>query len=843
MAMFAALVLLSGLVVPSSGHLYTDSIRPSFAASYTIFIDNGGAFLQSPNAAFRAAISNNPNQQLPQFYFSVIHSSSDTIIWTANRDEPISDSAGLLLTPTGLVITDDMDRTIWSTPSLESPVAFLQLDDSGNLVLLDRGNVSLWESFDYPTDTLVMKQRLPVGVDFSAGEYRLLVTAFDAVLQWNGMTYWRLSMDDRAFVDSNAPAAFMSVNGSGLYLFGHNGSTVVFMVTLSPVDATGSDFVFAKLGSNGKFTVSSFHGKELVQILQLPAEDCRIPSICGTIGLCDRDKTCSCPSGFHNRIDDGCVPIDPSFTLPKACNASNSYGDKTSDHVSYMKIGDAVDYFSIDFVEPLSRQIDISNCQLLCSQNCSCLGVLYGNSSGSCYPIRNNVGSIFSSIFGLGQEYFSGYIKTMSQSSNVDLSSKTGVGRKFSVTGLVLLSSSGGFVLIAIVVGILWWRRRKGHSGAAVVRLGSKNSFSAEIDLLSIAGLPVKFEYEELATATDNFGMQIGSGGFGAVYKGVLPNESVVAVKKITNLGVQGKKDFCTEIAIIGNIHHVNLVKLKGFCLEGKQRFLVLEYMNKGSLDRVMFDSESSVLEWKERLEIAIGTARALAYLHSGCQHKIIHCDVKPENILLHVGENLNQNLQVKMSDFGISKLISPEQSNLLTTLRGTRGYLAPEWLTSSGISDKSDVFSYGMVLLEIVRGRRNFTIQLQSNGSDHSPLSAPKLQRLYFPLLALEMHEQKRYMELLDPRLEGRAKSEEVERLVRVALCCLQMEPFRRPTMSNVVRMLEGSLPAGWPRIESLNFLRYYGSSYAEAVTTSTDGCNGLSEFILDSDHPLDNC
>ncbi|GMJ01531.1 hypothetical protein like AT5G35370 [Hibiscus trionum] len=838
MALFVAFALLSGMVVPSSGRLYSHSILPNFTASYTIFIDNSGAFLQSPNATFRAAISNNPNQQLPQFYFSVIHSASNTIIWTANRDEPISDSARLLLTANGLVITDDFDRIIWSTRSLESPVAFLQLDDSGNLVLLDRGNVSLWESFDYPTDTLVMGQRLQVGIDFFAGEYQLLLTGFDAVLQWNGMTYWRLSMDDRAFKDSNAPASFMSVNGSGLYLFRDDGSTVVFKVTLAPINATGLDFVFAKLGSNGKFTISSYGGNELVQNLQLPAEDCIIPSICGEIGFCDTDKTCSCPSGFHNGIG-SCVPIDPFFTLPKACNTSNSYGSETSDQFSYMKIGDAIDYFSTDFIEPLSRQINISYCQLLCSQNCSCLGVLYGNSSGSCYPIRNNVGSIFSSIFGLGQEDFSGYIKTMNQSSNVDPSSKTGAGRKFSVTGLVLLTSSGGFVLIVIVVGFLWWRRRKGHSGAVVVRLGSKNSVSAEIDLLSIAGLPVKFEYEELATATDNFKTQIGSGGFGAVYKAVLPNESVVAVKKITNLGVEGKKDFCTEIAIIGNIHHVNLVKLKGFCLKGKQRFLVLEYMNKGSLDRVMFDNESSVLEWKERLEIAIGTARALAYLHSGCQHKIIHCDVKPENILLHVDEHLNQNLQVKMSDFGISKLLSPEQSNLLTTLRGTRGYLAPEWLTSTGISDKSDVYSYGMVLLEIVRGRRNFSIQLQSNNSHHSPLSTPKLQRLYFPLLALEMHEQKRYTELVDPRLEGRAKSEEVERLVRVALCCLQMEPFRRPTMSNVVGMLEGRLPVGQPRMESLNFLRYYGGRYAEAVTISTDGCNGISEFIMDFDHP----
>ncbi|TYG55958.1 hypothetical protein ES288_D08G024800v1 [Gossypium darwinii] len=790
MAAFSIFVFLSGLFVTSSGGLYSHSIRPNFTASFINLVDNSGAFLLSPNATFRAAISNYPDQQLPQFYFSIIHSFSK-----------------VLLTPNGLVITNNFDQIVWSTPSLDSPVAFLQLDDSGNLILLDQQNISLWESFNYPTDTL-----------------------------WNGMTYWQLSMDNQAFKESNVLMSFMAVNGSGLYWVGDDGSTIVFKVPLAPIDAAGLEFIYAKLGSNGKFTISSFDGNNLVPNLQIPVENCRIPSICEKIGFCSGDKrpeTCLCPSAFHNGID-GCVPINPLLTLPKACNTSNSYGNETNNQVSYMEIGDAIDYFSTNFIEPLSQRISLLNCQLLCSRNCSCLGVLYGNSSGSCYPIWNNVGSIFSSTFGLGQD-FSGYVKAMTLSSNINLSSKTDTDHKFSVLGSVLIPSLGTLVLVVLVIGFSWWKTRKWHSRAAVVRLGSKASFSMEIDLLSIAGLPVKFEYEELATATDNFTTQIGSGGFGTVYRGVLPDESVVAVKRITNLGVEGKKDFCTEIAIIGNIHHINLVKLKGFCLQGKQRFLVLEYMNKGSLDHVIFNNES-VLEWKERFKIAVGTARGLAYLHSGCQHKIIHCDVKPENILLHE-ENLHQNLQVKVSDLGISKLLTPEQSNLLTTLRGTRGYLAPEWLTSSGISEKSDIFSYGMVLLEIVRGRRNFSIQ------PCAPLSGTELKRLYFPLLALEMHEQKRYMELVDPKLNGRAESEEVERLVQVALCCVQMQPWQRPTMSNVVGMLEGSLPVEQPRIESLNFLRIYGGRYASVLTTSTDGCNEQNEFIMDYHQSSNDC
>ncbi|CAI0395486.1 unnamed protein product [Linum tenue] len=312
--------------------------------------------------------------------------------------------------------------------------------------------------------------------------------------------------------------------------------------------------------------------------------------------------------------------------------------------------------------------------------------------------------------------------------------------------------------------------------------------------------------------------MQIGSGGFGSVYKGVLSDKSVVAVKKITNVGIQGKRDFCTEIAIIGNVHHVNLVKLRGFCAQGRQRLLVYEYMNRGSLDRTLFASSGPVLEWQERFEIALGTARGLAYLHTGCEHKIIHCDVKPENILLQ------DQFQAKISDFGLSKLLGPEQSSLFTTMRGTRGYLAPEWLTNSAISEKTDVYSYGMVLLELVSGTTTSSSSAQFGGM------------VYFPLVALEMHEQRRYVELADARLEGRVRSEEVEKLVRVALCCVHEEPCLRPSMVSVVGMLEGGISLGEPRMESLNFLRFYGRRFAEASILGEDGNNEQREALLNS-------
>ncbi|XP_004301424.1 PREDICTED: G-type lectin S-receptor-like serine/threonine-protein kinase At5g35370-like [Fragaria vesca subsp. vesca] len=274
-------------------------------------------------------------------------------------------------------------------------------------------------------------------------------------------------------------------------------------------------------------------------------------------------------------------------------------------------------------------------------------------------------------------------------------------------------------MVAVVVVVVIRWLRKKRPTGVNLDRWDS--SSSAEMEMISIPGLPRRFNIEELVAATENFKAQIGSGGFGTVYKGTVLDNTVVAVKKITSLGDRGKMELCAETATIGSIHHANLVKLRGFCTHGKQCCLIYEYMNRGSLEKILFGN-GLVLEWPKRYEIALGMARGLAYLHSGCEPKIIHCDIKPENILL------NDDMQVKISDFGLAKLLYDEKSELLTTLRGTRGYLAPEWLTSRGITDKTDVYSYGMVLFELVRGSRN--CMFQSSGNENGEGNVHKLKR-----------------------------------------------------------------------------------------------------------------
>lgn len=803
-------------------------------------VENSGAFLVSQNDTFQARIENY-SPESTSYYFVIVHVASNTIVWAANRNQPLTSSSQLTLTNRGLTLYHDPGgKPIWSTPqNLSSHVAYMHLMDSGNLVLLDGNNNSLWESFDFPTDVLVPGQRLKVGKslvssvsdeDVSEGNYSLVLGDSDAMLQWNGMNYWKLSMETRSFRELIVGVSYMVMNSSGLFLIGGNGVKPVIKVPFDSggdmVNSSSSSFWIVKLDHKGVFNVLKINAldRSSKQEFVGPDDGCKIPYACIALGVCTNGGSCQCAPGF--RMDPNlnyCVPADNTLALPGgSCNNSSLSSSNGSTVVNYINLRGNLDYFSNGFTDPVANGVDLWACQHLCTSNCSCLGVFYTQSSGSCYMIRNYLGS-FTIKSSSGTDR-SGYIKTILESQNSgDSGSKKS---DFPVIASILLPSSG-VIAITVVATIIWLRRRRKRrmwEKTLNLKLGnSRSSADDDNEFVSIPGLPVRFTYKELVNATEDFKVQIGSGGFGTVFKGKLRDGTEVAVKKITCLGAQGKREFLTEIAVIGKIHHVNLVRLKGFCAYRGQRFLVYEYMNKGSLDRTLFKGEQA-LEWRERFEIAIGTARGLAYLHSGCEHKIIHCDVKPENILLH------DKSQVKISDFGLSKLLSPEESGLFTTLRGTRGYLAPEWLTSSAISDKTDVYSYGMVLLEIIRGKKNSSPQMQSDDNNNtsesdttntSPLSRESRSRLvYFPLFALEMHEQRRYLELVDPRLMGRVRSEEVEKLVRVALCCVHEEPSLRPSMSNVVGMLEGGVALGEPRIESLSFLRFYGRRFTEAST-----------------------
>ncbi|CAD6336599.1 unnamed protein product [Miscanthus lutarioriparius] len=288
-------------------------------------------------------------------------------------------------------------------------------------------------------------------------------------------------------------------------------------------------------------------------------------------------------------------------------------------------------------------------------------------------------------------------------------------------------------------------------------------------------GLPKRFCFESLKSATGDFSRRIGVGGSGSVFEGHIGDKQV-AVKRLDGIN-QGEMEFLMEVQTVGSINHIHLVNLVGFCAEKSHRLLVYEYMPNGSLDKWIFvKHQVGPLDWKTRLKIITGVARGLAYLHSDCRQTIAHLDIKPQNILL------DEMFAAKVSDFGLAKLIDREQSTIMTRLRGTLGYLAPEWLTSI-ITEKVDVYSFGIVIMEILCGRRNLDYS-QPEESQH--------------LISMLQEKAKgnQLMNLIDPRsTDMEFHIDEVLRTMNLAMWCLQVDSNRRPSMSMVVKILEGTM------------------------------------------------
>ena len=290
--------------------------------------------------------------------------------------------------------------------------------------------------------------------------------------------------------------------------------------------------------------------------------------------------------------------------------------------------------------------------------------------------------------------------------------------------------------------------------------------------------MPKRYSYADIMAITNHFQHKLGEGGFGSVYKGKLPGGCLIAVKMLGKCKFNGE-EFINEVSTLGRIHHVNVVRLLGFCSEGSKRALVFEYMPNGSLDKHIFLKQGEIqsFSWEKLLEIALGTARGIEYLHGGCDICILHFDIKPHNILL------NHDFVPKISDFGLAKFYPKEFDIMsMSVTRGTIGYIAPELISRNFglVSNKSDVYSFGMLLLEMAGGRKN--VDAKANRSS----------KVYFPSWVYDHLSEGGDLEL------GNISEIEVEigrKLCIVGLCCIQMKPSDRPSMTKVVEMLEGNI------------------------------------------------
>ncbi|KAK7368781.1 hypothetical protein VNO80_10811 [Phaseolus coccineus] len=325
----------------------------------------------------------------------------------------------------------------------------------------------------------------------------------------------------------------------------------------------------------------------------------------------------------------------------------------------------------------------------------------------------------------------------------------------------------------APVIALVYCKRRKPQDFFFDV--------AAEEDPEVHLGQLKRFSLRELQVATDTFNNKnvLGRGGFGKVYKGRLTNGYLVAVKRLKEERTQGgEMQFQTEVEMISMAVHRNLLRLHGFCMTPTERLLVYPFMANGSVASCLRDRPEAQppLEWSKRKSIALGAARGLAYLHDHCDPKIIHRDVKAANILL------DEDFEAVVGDFGLAKLMDYKDTHVTTAVRGTIGHIAPEYLSTGKSSEKTDVFGYGVMLLELITGQRAFDLARLANDDDVMLLDWVKA-----------LLKDKRLETLVDADLEGNYEEEEAEELIQVALLCTQSSPLERPKMSEVVRMLEG--------------------------------------------------
>lgn len=334
------------------------------------------------------------------------------------------------------------------------------------------------------------------------------------------------------------------------------------------------------------------------------------------------------------------------------------------------------------------------------------------------------------------------------------------------VAGVVTASA----FFLAVFGGVLLWFFSKKSKSKSF----GQSSFAADI-----IKMPKEFSYKEIKSATKGFdsGRIIGHGAFGTVYKGILPESGhVVAVKRCSHNG-QGKTEFLSELSIIGTLRHRNLVRLQGWCHEKGEILLIYDLMPNGSLDKALFESRI-VLAWHHRRKILLGVASALAYLHQECENLVVHRDVKTSNIMLDEGFN------ARLGDFGLARQIEHDKSPDPTVAAGTMGYLAPEYLLTGRATEKTDVFSFGAVVLEVASGRR----PIERDRATAGPGGFGNLVEWVWGL-----HKEGRLLGASDPRLNGEYDEGEMRRVLLVGLACSHPDPLARPNMRGVVQMLVG--------------------------------------------------
>ncbi|KAG6476064.1 G-type lectin S-receptor-like serine/threonine-protein kinase At4g27290 [Zingiber officinale] len=738
-------------------------------ADGTNLISDGGTF----ELGFFSPVGSS-NRYLGMWFHNV---SQKSFVWVANRNRPITDVSGLLsLTTTGtLVVSDNSSAVLWSSNSsaLASPVA--QLLDNGNLVVREADDVGsssyAWQSFDFPTDTHLPGMKL--GWNLTSRRNRILTAWASTSDPAEGNYTFGVDLrGDPQIIASVGTRQYMRLGPwNGLYFSGApemvSGDIMEYSIVIDSEQVAYSytvrdpSLIWQVVINSTSGDMEGFmwtkNSQSWIQRTDFPRDTCdRTISFCGPYGLCypnDWAMMCRCLPGFHprNRIE-----WEQVVNTSSGCvrNTELDCDNKTDGFIrqSNVKLPDT----SASTVDWSTASLD--DCKISCLSNCSCTAYARANISGSgrgCILWFTPLTDIKLFNSGSGQDLFvrvaAADLKEAMESSSSGRSPR-GV--------IIVISSMATLTLLTLVACCIWKRKKKEYS----IR---EETEEETINLPS-------FDFAAIVQATDNFSSsnKLGEGGFGPVYKGRLKEEEI-AVKRLSKTSEQGSDEFKNEVVSIAELQHRNLVRLLGYCIEANERMLLYEYMPNGSLDKFLFDKvKARSLDWKLRYNIILGIARGLLYLHHDSRLTIIHRDLKASNILL------DKDMNPKISDFGMAKIFNGNETIRRTRrVVGTYGYMSPEYVKNGAYSMKSDVFSFGVLILEIITGKKNagFYISIE-----HLNL----LEHIW------TLWKENKVLEAVDGSIGSFCMSE-VLKCINIGLLCVQEQPKYRPTMSSIVSFL----------------------------------------------------
>ncbi|KAF8031430.1 hypothetical protein BT93_D0593 [Corymbia citriodora subsp. variegata] len=743
---------------------------------------------------FYFSLGNSSRRYVGIWYYQV---SEQTVVWVANRERPIIGTSGALsIDSDGNMVLHETNGSfpVWSTNASSASSNYSTtawLTDTGNLVLIqDFSERVIWQSFDYPTDTMLPFMKL--GLNRKTGLNRFLTSWKSPEDPTPGNFSYRINPTGYAqlFLYKDGDPYWRAGSWTGDRWSGIPEMTHAFIFNVSFVNDPDevsimygivNPSIITRMVVNelGSLRRSTWHNRDQrwIEFWFAPKDQCDYYGKCGPNSNCNPYNTgqfeCTCLPGLEPKSPVDWNLRDGSAGCVRKGGVSVCRSGEGFVKVKHVKLPDTSKARA-------NMSLNLKDCGEECLRDCSCTAYASANESlggwgcliwhGDLVDIRTFANSGLDLYVRVDANELARYRKTRFLSQKA-------------MVAIILVSIFTALLLAGSLYHLVIKKRkdRRSHNSLesdmtdSTYFHGPQSIKDRDDQPRGNRDVPL-YDLSTLASATNNFSVlsKLGQGGFGSVYKGVMDNGTEIAVKRLSKHSRQGVEEFKNEVQLIANLQHRNLVRILGCCVEEDEKMLIYEYLPNKSLDAFLFDkTRISLLDWRKRFEIASGVARGLLYLHQDSRLRIIHRDLKASNVLLDATMN------PKISDFGMARICGEDQIQGNTNrVVGTYGYMSPEYAMEGIFSMKSDVYSFGVLLLEIISGKRN------SAYYDENPSSNLVGH-------AWELWKEGNCEDVIDESMDDSCYKEEALRCIQIGLLCVQEFVDDRPNMSAVVFML----------------------------------------------------